>query len=165
MAAGDSLFTDEEARFLRRAGVGRFVTHDVVDGYPHCVPVDYVFHRDRFYFGCGRRSRNVRNLEADDRVAFGVDVDQRLPDGTLDWRGLLVKGRASIVEDEGEKAEAVDLMLEKYPTDTHDLTTTFVVVRPERKAVWGPWDRVPGPEERVRSSSSERRRDGHTRPA
>lgn len=165
MEADGTLFTAEEERFLRHGQVGRVVTHDTVDGYPHCAPVDYIFHSGRFYFGCDRRSRKVRNLLADDRVAFEVDVYDRRPDGTLDWRGVLIKGRAALLEDEGEKAEAVDLMLEKYPTDTHDMTTTFVVVRPERKFTWGPWDRVQEPEQGVRSSSSERRRDGHTRPA
>lgn len=141
MVAESPLFSAAEEDFLRSCRVGRIGTHDSVDEYPHVVAVDYLFHQGSFFFGCGRESRKVRNLLADDRVAFEVDVDEPLPDGTLDWRGIMVKGRASLVGDEEEKAEVVRFILEKYPADTHDMGTTFVVVHPERKFLWGPWDR------------------------
>ncbi len=72
-------FTAQEERFLRRAPVGRIATLDSVDGYPHCVAVDYLFYNGRFYFGSDRQKRKVQNILVDDRVAFEVDVYEPLP--------------------------------------------------------------------------------------
>ncbi len=145
MAKAGVTFSASEQRFLREARVGRIATIDYEDGSPHCVAVDFLFHQVRLYFGSSHEKRKVRNLLADDRVAFEVDAYRDLPDGGLDWRGVMVKGRASLVEDPAERAEVLRRILQKCPTDTHDMETAIVAVRPRQKLRWGPWERFDEP--------------------
>jgi nitroimidazol reductase NimA-like FMN-containing flavoprotein (pyridoxamine 5'-phosphate oxidase superfamily) len=149
VSGSPKLLTPAEETFLSRRPEGRIATLDCVDGYPHCVAVDFVYQDGRIYFGTGPRTRKVRNLLGDPRVAFEVDVNLEVGrEGSrlLDWRGIMVKGRARVIEDPSMAARIIRSLLEKYPGNTYDDDTVVVEIRPERKYAWGPWEELEGTE-------------------
>jgi PPOX class probable F420-dependent enzyme len=103
--------TPDVERFLRVARVARMATTGV-DGLPHVVPVCPVLDRGRVYAATGGRSRKVRNLEADPRVALVFD------DYVEDWgalRHVLVRGRARLIRRGLRWNELRELFYEKFP--------------------------------------------------
>jgi len=83
-------FSKAEERFLMRNELGRLATI-APDGMPHVVPVCYIYHAGKLYVATDYATRKYRNLLANDRVAFVVDVYR--PN-----RGILVQGKGKILE-------------------------------------------------------------------
>jgi pyridoxamine 5'-phosphate oxidase family protein len=108
-------FTEEEAEFLLKGRLGRIATVSP-KGQPHAVPVVYEFDGHYLYFGGWnlRQSLKFKNIEQNPRVAFVVDDLE----STTPWRprGIEVRGKAEIIEEDGD---------------------VYVRVTPLRKASWG----------------------------
>lgn len=106
-------------KILKRARIGRMATTGV-DGYPYITPVNYVYHRGSIYFHCSRVGEKLDNIRRDARVCFEVDIPLAYLD--LDYYGenpegcsvtqfyhcIIIRGRAEIVEDPGEKVGALN---------------------------------------------------------
>jgi PPOX class probable F420-dependent enzyme len=111
---------DEEARaFLARHRVARLATADGA-GRPHVVPFCYATRDDVLYFvidakpkrATGAAVKRMRNLAENDAVAVVVD------DYDEDWSALgylLLRGRAAVVSDPRERADALALLRGRYP--------------------------------------------------
>lgn len=137
---------------LRTASVGRLGTTGA-DGYPRIKPVNFVWHRGRVYFHSAREGEKIRDFMRDPRVCF--EVDQPLAyvsactqpcAATYLFRSVLIRGRASLVEDGVERRAALDALMEKhqpgsalpgYPEDKLALTA---VVRIDPEEVVGKED-------------------------
>ena len=111
----DLLSLPEEA-FVRAQRVARMATADA-DGRPFAVPVCFVYLNGCVYTAVDekpkskKRLRRIRNIEANPHVALIFD---RYDD---DWERLgwvMIRGRASLVTDQGEKARAVAALRDKY---------------------------------------------------
>ena len=107
-----------EAR-LRMARVARLATRDA-EGWPHVVPVCFVYHREAVYTALDRKPKRssvekltrVRNIETNPEVALLFDEYDE------DWEKLwyvLVRGRASILRNGEEQQEVVVQLRNKYP--------------------------------------------------
>lgn len=136
----DSLSPPEED-FVRAQRVARMATADA-NARPFAVPVCFVYLN-----GCvntpvdekpesGRRLRRIRNIEANEQVALVFDHYED------DWERLawvLIWGKASLVTDRSEKAQAVAALRSKY--DQYDSMTLeqlpLIRVDPEHSANWG----------------------------
>ena len=46
-------------------------------GGPRAVPVAFMYENGKFYVSSGRRTRKIRNVESDGRVAFAVEDSKR----------------------------------------------------------------------------------------
>lgn len=95
-----SPFTEREAEFLCRGGLGRLATVSR-DGQPHVVPVAYEFDGHFIYFSGRNLSRSLkfRHILDNQKVAFVVDdVVSVSP-----WRarGLEVRGTAEVLRERG----------------------------------------------------------------
>ena len=145
------MFSSEEEALLGRRMPGRICTIDE-EGRPHCVAIDYLYEKGRIYMGAGPRTKKVRNLERNPEVAFEVDVDEYVGSGKqrfLDWRGLMVQGRAAAVQEEARAKEVIAGLLRKYPGNSYGVDVAVIEVRPDRKFTWGPWNRVNARESKV----------------
>jgi len=94
------LFTEREAVFLCRGGLGRVATVSP-DGAPHVVPVEFEFDGRYIYFS-GRqlvRSLKFRHLLQNDKVA--IVVDEIFPTSPRTARGIEVRGVAELLAEEG----------------------------------------------------------------
>lgn len=78
------------------------------DGRPHVTPVWGVWHEDKLWFSCGRRSRKARNMAANPAVTATTD-DAGNP--------VIVDGRAVLVEDRNAIAAYAKWADAKYETD------------------------------------------------
>ena len=103
---------------LRMARVARLATRDAA-GWPHVIPVCFVYQREAFYTPVDRKPKRasvenlarVRNIETNPEVALLVDEYDE------DWHKLwyiLVRGRASILRGGAEQEEVVVQLRNKY---------------------------------------------------
>lgn len=106
--------------FLHENPVGTLAT--VHDGQPFINTNFYVYDEKKnvIYMHTARQGRTRSNLEEDERVCFGVSTMGRiLPADTalefsVEYAGVVAFGKGHIVEDDDEKAGALQLLLDKY---------------------------------------------------
>ena len=102
---------------LGTAPVGRLATLTVHDR-PHVVPCCFVVTGDVIYSGVDGKPKSghsLRRLEnVRERGVFALLVDHYGDDWSELW-WVRVDGHGRIVDDQGERAEAVQLLTAKYP--------------------------------------------------
>ena len=126
-------FSKSEERFLRMNELGRVATVST-DGTPHVVPVCYIYQAGKLLVATDYATRKYRNLLANNRTAFVVDVYR--PN-----RGILVQGRGKIVEAGPEFQEAYRLFYKRFSWVRADpwkeREAPFIIIEPIRKTSWG----------------------------
>jgi nitroimidazol reductase NimA-like FMN-containing flavoprotein (pyridoxamine 5'-phosphate oxidase superfamily) len=93
VVAGDRLL--KELPRARRSFAGLPVTHvasNGPDGYPHVVPLWFVWREDAVYVSSRKPSRTWLNLELDSHVALSFDVGRTW----AELAGITVTGRAEL---------------------------------------------------------------------
>lgn len=108
------------AALLERSAMGFLAT--VVEGQPFINSNLFVYDRPAhaIYLHTARKGRTRENVELDARVCFTVaEMGRLLPAGvalefSVEYASVVVFGRASIVEDEGEATAALQMFLDKY---------------------------------------------------
>jgi nitroimidazol reductase NimA-like FMN-containing flavoprotein (pyridoxamine 5'-phosphate oxidase superfamily) len=118
----DRAVTDEAwiRDLLRSAPFGTLAT--VRDGQPFVNMNIFVYDEtaNALYMHTARAGRTRGNVEAKQRVCFGVSTMGRLlPAPTalhfsVEYAGVVVFGRATVVEDEAEAGRALQQLLDKY---------------------------------------------------
>lgn len=99
---------------LRRRGTGVLAVLGDED-YPYAVPLNFVYLDGRLYFHCACAGHKLDAIARSSKVSFCViDHDEVLDEKlTTLFRSVIVFGRASIVEDDGEKRAAVTALSRK----------------------------------------------------
>ncbi|MGD8867529.1 MAG: pyridoxamine 5'-phosphate oxidase family protein [Gemmatimonadales bacterium] len=129
--------------FLHSGAWGALAT--VSDGQPFINTNLYVFDEEAnvIYLHTARTGRTRSNVERSGRVCFSVsEMGRILPDEialefSVEYAGVTVFGRAAVVEDDDEKARALQSLLDKYaphlkpdrdyrPADQKELDRTSV---------------------------------------
>jgi PPOX class probable F420-dependent enzyme len=134
---------------FRMQRVGHLATVDP-DGQPHVVPVCFVAVGDRLYTPIdekpkrGGELRRVRNLRVNPRVCLTVDRYEE------DWSRLAwvqVRGRAGLVDDPAERAEAIAALRAKYRQYEQMKLEERLLIRiePERVVEWSASGRASPP--------------------
>ena len=135
------ILSPREEDFVRAQRVARMATADV-DGRPFVVPVCFVYLNGCLYTPIdekpksGRRLKRLRNIEVNPQVALVFDRYQD------DWNRLawvLIRGKAALVTDLGEKAQAVAALRSKYDQYQSMALEQLPLIRvsPEHAANWG----------------------------
>jgi PPOX class probable F420-dependent enzyme len=109
------------------------------DGRPHVVPVCHVLADGRIYFGSGRESTKVRNLQTNPHLAVAVDLYSE------DWsllRGVTVQGTAKLIRRGPQFRKIRALLYQKYSQYSDDAPlkeadSVLVEMTPVRVASWG----------------------------
>lgn len=107
-------------QFLHEAPFGFLAT--VSQGQPFLNSNLFVFdeNRNAIYLHTARTGRTRSNLEAGGRACFSVSrMGRLLPasealEFSVEFSGVVVFGRAGVVREDGEKEEALQLLLDKY---------------------------------------------------
>lgn len=120
-------FTPAETRFIQSRDTCRLATIGG-DGWPHCVPVGYLYGRGMFYIPSARTAKKISNLRANGRACIVID------DENSKERGIMIQGQARIVGDR-RFAKLGDWMESKTGW-TMASDTVMVVFKPVRKASW-----------------------------
>jgi nitroimidazol reductase NimA-like FMN-containing flavoprotein (pyridoxamine 5'-phosphate oxidase superfamily) len=118
----DRAVTDEKwiGDLLRRAPFGTLAT--VREGQPFLNMNLFVYDEEArvLYLHTARQGRTRSNVEAEQHVCFGVsEMGRLLPAPTalnfsVEYAGVVVFGRARIVQDEAEAERALQQLLDKY---------------------------------------------------
>jgi nitroimidazol reductase NimA-like FMN-containing flavoprotein (pyridoxamine 5'-phosphate oxidase superfamily) len=118
----DRAVTDEGwiRGLLRRAPFGTLAT--VRDGQPFVNMNIFVYDEtaNALYLHTARAGRTWANVAVEERVCFGVsEMGRLLPAPTalhfsVEYAGVVVFGRAKIVEDDAEAERALQQLLDKY---------------------------------------------------
>lgn len=82
------------------------------DGWPQTTIVGYASRGLWLYFACSRTSQKARNLAFDGRASLAIGRDAADP---MMIEGLSMAARVLRVDDPDEIAEAIELMLGRYP--------------------------------------------------
>jgi len=109
---------------LNSAPVGRLGTVGQ-DGWPMVKPLNFAYHEGRIYFHCAREGEKLDDIRRDSRVCFEVDLPVAYVKGTPDnpcratclYRSVIVRGRAVIAEEQGERRAALDALMRKYQSE------------------------------------------------
>lgn len=103
---------------LRRQGTGVLAVHGD-EGYPYAVPLNFVYLDGRLYFHCAKAGHKLDAIAGNEKVSFCViGHDEVLAEKlTTLYRSVIVFGRASVVEDAGEKRAAVTALSQKLAPD------------------------------------------------
>jgi nitroimidazol reductase NimA-like FMN-containing flavoprotein (pyridoxamine 5'-phosphate oxidase superfamily) len=108
-------------------------------GVPHLVPVCHVVAGGKIYFASGDKGRKVKNLRENPLVTVTVDVYSDHW-GTL--KGVMVQGRARLIERGPRFRRVRDLLYRKYPQYPREAAispsdSVAVEVTPTRVFAWG----------------------------
>jgi len=101
--------------------VGRLATVNA-DGTPYITPIHYIYLNRKIYIHGLIRGQKMSNITANPNVCFEIDRFEKLIfpeekspcDVNTQYQSVIITGTAKIVEDENLKAEALDLIVEKY---------------------------------------------------
>jgi nitroimidazol reductase NimA-like FMN-containing flavoprotein (pyridoxamine 5'-phosphate oxidase superfamily) len=110
--------------FLNSEPVGRVCSIDA-NGFPQAIPMNFVYLNGFVYMHSHPFGEKLDNIRRNPQVGFEVDrhicflpsyyfhpTDASQAD-TL-YISVVIKGRAELVEDRGEKAEALNALMQKY---------------------------------------------------
>jgi general stress protein 26 len=120
------VLTDRELALILSRDTCRLSTISS-NGWPHIVPVSYVYLRGKFYIPTARRSKKVRNLAKNNKATIVVD-DERLE------HGVMIECSPKIIE--GSKAQPLRDYMRKVKRWQNDETTAIIELFPSRKASW-----------------------------
>ncbi len=103
---------------MRKARVCRIALAD--DNVPYVVPMNFGFRGNTIYLHSAGEGRKLEILSRNNQVCFEVDTDLEIVTGeaACSWGAkyysVIGKGKASIVNEPGEKRIALDSIMEKY---------------------------------------------------
>jgi PPOX class probable F420-dependent enzyme len=95
------LSPDEQAAFFRERKKGALATIDK-DGFPHVVAMNYVARDGAFYMTSYGKAQKVVNIRRNPRVALMIEAG----DEYAELRGVMIRGRCEILDDEASVKEA-----------------------------------------------------------
>jgi nitroimidazol reductase NimA-like FMN-containing flavoprotein (pyridoxamine 5'-phosphate oxidase superfamily) len=107
-------------QLLKTCHVGRLGTIGR-GGYPVVKPLNFTHHEGKIYFHTALAGEKIDDIKRNNRVCFEVDqpiafvraVNQPCEAEYL-YRSVIIKGRASLVEDQGERTLAFKSLMDKY---------------------------------------------------
>jgi PPOX class probable F420-dependent enzyme len=131
-------FTKASTELVARERVCRLATVSA-DGQPHLVPVCHVLVNGKIYLGSGDDGAKVRNIKANPRVTVTVDL---YSDHWASLKGVMVQGRAKLIERGPAFMRARRKLYEKYPQYAKDAAispsdSVVVEVTPTHVFAWG----------------------------
>ena len=99
------------------------------DGYPYAVPLSYVYAGGKLYFHCAKAGHKLDAIARNPKGSFCViHQDQVVPETyTTHYRSVIAFGALRVLEDEGEKRAAIELLAVKYaPGDTPEHRARYI---------------------------------------
>ena len=126
-------------RFLRSGNTCRIATVGE-DGYPHCVPVGYVYQAGLIYIATNSASRKVRNIRRNPKCCVLVDLERK-----RGAKGVMLRGCAEVLTGKAfsklrSRVESISgWHLDRWELGPkpYDKVDAFVIFTPERLSTIG----------------------------
>ena len=130
--------TGKVAEFVQWERVCRVATSGT-SGMPHAVPVCHALSGGKIVFASGDEGRKVKNLAENPQVTVVVDA---YSDTWSTLRGVMIQGRARVVQRGPRFRRGRDLLYRKYPQYPREAAlspsdSVIVEVTPVRIFSWG----------------------------
>jgi len=110
-------FSKYDKSFLVSSKVARLATYSP-EGYPHVVPLWFLYLNNRIYMATDRNSKKVRNIGKNSSVTVLVDAyveEEKFGESSWDIKGLMIHGTAKIIERGKKYNKILDELLQlKY---------------------------------------------------
>ena len=109
---------DEIEGIIKKALICRLGLVD--NDEPYIIPVCFGYERGALYFHGSLKGRKVELIKKNNKVCFEMDIDAELEKSedpckwTMKGKSVVGVGRASILEDDGEKSHALRLIMGHY---------------------------------------------------
>ncbi len=120
-------FNRKEQHFLESHDVCRIATIRS-DGWPHCVPVSYVYRSGLFHIPANKKSRKVLNLQANPRSCIVIDDEEE--------NVLMIQCHTDVVK--GKRLTALRKSIERKTGWMIGDNSVILELSPVKKAVWKP---------------------------
>ena len=108
---------------LKTAPVGRLGTLDS-HGYPMIKPLNFVYADGKIYFHTALSGEKIDDIRRNNHVVFEVDqpiayvkADNNPCTAKYLYRSVIIKGRATLIEDRTQRISALKRLMEKYQPD------------------------------------------------
>jgi PPOX class probable F420-dependent enzyme len=136
--ARSKTLTKTAADLVARERVCRMATVSP-EGRPHLVPVCHVVAGGKIYIGSGDDGTKVRNLRANPRVSLTVDL---YSEHWASLKGVMVQGRAKVIERGPAFQRARKKLYEKYPQYSKEAAispsdSVILEITPTHVYTWG----------------------------
>ncbi len=112
------LSKDESLRILETCTAGVLgVIGD--EGYPYTVPMSYVIKDNKIFMHSAKQGHKIDSIGKNNKVSFCViDKNQVVQETfTTHFRSVQLFGKGRILENDEEKREALEALVEKYSPD------------------------------------------------
>ncbi|RXK14500.1 nimA protein [Halarcobacter mediterraneus] len=116
------LLTEEQISDLfSRSEVGRLGTYSE-DGYPYILPMHFVYFDNKIYMHGLPKGKKIDNIKFNSNVCFEIDEMISLLyegvenpcDVNTEFNSIILRGRASLINDFNEKHTALSKIVEKF---------------------------------------------------
>lgn len=103
---------------IRKAQVCRLALAD--EGLPYIVPLCFGFRDNALYFHSAGEGRKIEILKRNNQVCFEFDILSEVKPGNtacawgMKYRSVIGYGQAALIEDPGQKREALDIIMAQY---------------------------------------------------
>jgi len=108
---------------LKTAQVGRLGNIDR-HVYPMIKPLNFVYDDGKIYFHTALSGEKIEDIKRNNRVVFELDLPTAYVKGDNNpcsakylYRSVIIKGRATMIEDRMDKIVALKRLMEKYQPD------------------------------------------------
>jgi nitroimidazol reductase NimA-like FMN-containing flavoprotein (pyridoxamine 5'-phosphate oxidase superfamily) len=105
---------------LERSPIGRFATINY-KGFPVIKPVNFLYWEGKIYIHSSTKGEKIEDIQRGSPVCFEVDepiayviASKVACQANYYYRSIIVKGKASFVEDQDMKMKILERMMEKY---------------------------------------------------
>ncbi|MBO6047684.1 MAG: pyridoxamine 5'-phosphate oxidase family protein [Erysipelotrichaceae bacterium] len=108
--------TDEEIETVITQGKRMVMAVHGDDGYPYCMPLNYVYENGKIYFHCALTGHKMDAILNNDKVCINIMDEGYKVEGDWAWwvRSVILFGKAKIVEDETLKLDQLTNIGLKY---------------------------------------------------
>jgi len=125
------MFSASEIKFLKSQWVCRFATASS-DGWPHNVPVGFVFDGKSFYITSDPGAKKLRNMAENNRVSIVID------DPTEPRKAVMVQGLVTLFERGAEFERINEFIYEEWGgRKWKEGEQVAVRIDPTKKVSWG----------------------------
>ena len=116
----DRLLDEERAREILATAEYGVLSMKGVDGKPYGVPVNFVWDVDCVYIHCAPEGKKLEAIDIYDDVSMCIvgKVELLPSEFTTRYESVILTGTATIISDEEEREQAIELLIDKYsPND------------------------------------------------
>jgi|BEDMetMinimDraft_2_1075160.scaffolds.fasta_scaffold00135_8 Predicted flavin-nucleotide-binding protein len=120
------MFSEEEIKLILSKDTCRLASVSA-NGWPHLVPVSYVYIKEKFYVPSKKNAKKVKNLKINPKATIVIDDEQT-------EMGVMIECNARILE--YYEAYAIIRYMENEKGWKESKNTVIIELSPLRKASW-----------------------------